>query len=302
MTGNSDILLVQKATNDDLSARREVVAIADPIITRQTNRYCRKYCYEQNYYLRCTLLPPVNGAPSDAAMCEWGNGSYAWMLEELTKNSRLKKYQAKNDASLADYFFVIVNSLSFYERWKDWRFNNRIYVPEYIESIHSEAKKVFRCLRRQLAPEEISQESGLSVDEVKKLSTEIIKALLIRRRMYLLTPSTEVSYNQFSESDNDVEHEMSIVVAPNETDFRQSEAISAAFNELSILEQHVISGFFIEKISAKHILKSIKKIDWPENVAINIKDIQQLYYFRRKSVKHLYELFHDHLNSKRRQT
>jgi len=301
MNSNRDFNLVSQATNNDKNARQEIVKIIDPMIIRQNNRFCRKYCYEQNFHYQCTLRPPLNGAPKDAPLCEWGNAGYAWMLSELINNNRLKTFQAKDGASLKDYWFVILNSLPFFERWKDWRFGNRVYVPEYITTLHPKAGKIFRALRRQLNSDEIAHETGLNKNEVREISNSIIRQLLVRGRMHLLSAAKEVSYDELSEQDDN----LALANQDNVFDFnhQQTRAVKNAFTQLNPVEQHVLTGFFIEELPAKRILQSLQHVDWPlsDNTAREIENIQQLYYFRRKAIKKLHQLFQralDHPGSK----
>lgn len=243
-------------------------------------------------------MPPLKGAPSSATLCEWGNGSYEWMLNELTSDKRLSKFHGKEGARLVDYFFVIAHSIPFYERWKDWRFNNRVYVPRYICELHVNAKQIFRCIKRQLSSNEIASETMLETNKVKTISREIIKELIKHGRMHLLTPEKEILYEETADADTEsglfsTEHLFN-------SDFRQSDAIKIAFSKLSVLEKHVISAFFIEDMPAKKVLQTLQSIDFQENskTTEKIADLQKLYYFRRKSIKNLYQVFQTELENR----
>lgn len=109
-----NIELARDAARNDAPARKKVNDLIEPIIEYQTNRFCKRFCKENHYQFKCTLRSPVGSPPADASLCEWGNGSYAWMLNDLSSASRLNKYQAKNNATLFDYCYVIANSLPFY--------------------------------------------------------------------------------------------------------------------------------------------------------------------------------------------
>ena len=300
---NNDLALAKAAMLDNNEARATVVALVEPLIHRQTHRFCRKYCYEQNYQYKCTLQPPIGGSPRDAMLCEWGNASFGWMLNDLTKENRLARYQGKNDASLMDYFFVIANSVPFFERWKDWRFDNFIYVPSYIQALEPNAKVIFRCLRRQLNQAQIQQETQLDAERVASLSKSIIKLLLQKGTMHLLTPSQKISYDEVSDPDTTQSRDNefpSYKEAHDIGDILETQAVKQAFEQLNPIEQFVISGFYVEELSAKNILKALSYIRFEgshfEDGKEEINDIQQLYYVRRKALKKLYSLFSTQLN------
>ncbi len=97
-----NIELAQKAAENDLPARKKVNDLIEPIIRYQTNRFCKRFCKENRVNFKCTLTPPISSPPAGTALCEWGNGSYAWMLDDLSSSKRLKKYQANKNGSHYD--------------------------------------------------------------------------------------------------------------------------------------------------------------------------------------------------------
>ncbi len=289
-----NIELAQDAASNDASARKRVNDLLTPIIQYQTDRFCKRFCKENRYQFRCTLNSPIGSPPADASLCEWGNGSYAWMLDDLSSPNRLKKYQARNNATLFDYCYVIANSLPFYERWKNWRFGRNIHVPVYIQALGESAKIVFYGLRSKQSIEQICQQTSRSVQETKALSREIIKLLAQKNRLYLLSPPQNISLTQ---DDTDESAQSAIVSETASYDqaietIEDKQLLSAAWKKLSPIEQFVIEALVIEDQDAEIVLNSLKRlnISFKKNVAAEDLDRQQLYYFRRKTLSKLHDL------------
>ena len=98
-----NVELAVKAANGDKVARTKVNKIAEPIITYQTERFCKRFCNENRYLYACSL-PNAWGTPANGTfLCEWGNASYGWMLNDLTGANRLRKFEGRNDAHLGQY-------------------------------------------------------------------------------------------------------------------------------------------------------------------------------------------------------
>lgn len=289
-----NIELALNAANNDASARKKVNHLITPIIQYQTDRFCKRFCKENRYQFNCTLNSPVGSPPADAALCEWGNGSYAWMLDDLSSANRLKKYQARNNATLFDYCYVIANSLPFYERWKNWRFGRNVHVPAYIQALGEAAKAVFYGMRSQQSIEQISQQTCCSIDETKALSRKIIKLLTQKNRLYLLSPPKNISLshdNDYGSVQSAIEHE----TASHDQDIESIEdslLLSKAWEQLNPVEQYVVEALVIEDQDAELVLNSLKKmnISFKKNVPAAELDRQQLYYFRRKTLSRLHSL------------
>ena len=289
-----NIELARNAACNDASARKKVNDLITPIIQYQTDRFCKRFCKENSYQFRCTLNSPIGSPPADASLCEWGNGSYAWMLDDLSSANRLKKYQARNNATLFDYCYVIANSLPFYERWKNWRFGRNIHVPVYIQALGDSAKTVFYGMRSQQSIEQISQQISISIEETTALSRQIVKLLAQKNRLYLLSPAQNISLTQ----DNGDESAQSAIDCETASHDRAIETIegslllSKAWRQLSPVEQFVIEALVIEDQDAEIVLNSLKKlnISFKKDVAAEDLDRQQLYYFRRKTLSRLHSL------------
>jgi len=287
-----NIQLAQDAAENDAPARKKVNDLIAPIIHYQTNRFCKRFCKENRSLYKCTLKSPTGSPPADASLCEWGNGSYVWMLNDLSSANRLKKYQANNNATLFDYCYVIANSLPFYERWKDWRFGRKVYVPVYIQSLGKKAVTVFYALRSQQSIELISQQTSQSVNQTKALSREIVKLLTQKNKLFLLNPPQNVSLTQDADEDrtqSNVESETATYDEPIE---RQEEnlLLSKAWKNLNPVEQFVIEALVIEEQDAEIVLDALKKlnISFKAGVTAEELDRQQLYYFRRKTLAKLH--------------
>ena len=288
-----NIQLAQDAAENDVAARKKVNDLIAPIIHYQTNRFCKRFCKENRSRFKCTLKSPTGSPPADATLCEWGNGSYAWMLNDLSSANRLKKFQANNNATLFDYCYVIANSLPFYERWKDWRFGRKVYIPTYIQALGKNAVTVFYALRSQQSLEQISQKTSQSVNQTKKLSREIIKLLTQKNRLYLLNSLQNVSLTQDDDTkrQSTVESETATYDERIET-IEENLLLSKAWKKLNPVEQFVIEALVIEEQDAEIVLNSLKKLDisFKANVTAEDLDRQQLYYFRRKTLAKLHNM------------
>jgi len=199
------IEFAQQLAEGDVVARIKINEIIHPVITYQTSRFCKRFCYQNRYRFACTLDKPISPSPKDALLCEWGNASYGWMLNDLTNRNRLLNFKAKNNSSLKNYLYTIANSLPFYERWKDWRFGGSVYVPTYIKEIHPDARFVFYGLHAQESIALIAQKMAKSEQEIKNISREIIVILTKKKRLYLLDPPSTISITEMNtdyESEN----------------------------------------------------------------------------------------------------
>ena len=289
----ANIKLAQDAADNDVSARKKVNTLIEPVIRYQTNRFCKRFCKENKLQFKCTLIPPIGSPPNDASLCEWGNASYAWMLDDLSKSNRLKKYQARNNATLFDYCYVIANSLPFYERWKDWRFGRKVYVPGYIRALGEIATLVFYNMRAQQSLEQISQTTAQPVNEIKNYSRKIVQLLTKKNKLYLLNPTKNVSLTNNSEDQAQSELDAETATFDEEIETVEDKLLlSKAWAKLSVIEQFVIEALVIEEQDAQIVLNALKKLDLSIKKGLAAEDIdrQQLYYFRRKTLAKLNNL------------
>ena len=288
---SQDLALAQAAARGDKAARVRVNQLAHPLIDFHTRTFCARFCHDNQRLYRCSLSQPISRAPADAALCEWGNASYGWMLDDLTRAQRLQKYRAEQGASLFDYLYRIANSLPFYERWKDWRFGRRVHVPTFIQDISPQAARVFYALRAGQPAPAIAQQLRLDIEQVEDISRKIINTLTRRHKLYLLdAPQTQsLSMGEQDESGG-AAGQIDIAVqdeAPESRD--QRERLNAAWRQLDAVEQFVLEALVIDGLDAKSVLRSLAALDIriKNNVPAEETSIQQLYYFKRKALAKL---------------
>ncbi len=287
------IELAQRAARGESVARTHVTQLADPIIRHQTTHFCRRFCYENRYRYRCTLQRPLSGAPADAPLCEWGNGSYGWMLDDLTKPERLLRFKSQNEAPLEGYFFAIANSLPFYERWKEWRFGKRVHTPTYLRALCDAAAKIFLGLRRGESLELLAQHLNRPVDEVRACARAIVLELTKRKRLHLLQPDRTLSLSDIGpHQDEDDADEIEWDIPTSDVTlekYQEREHLHAAWQQLAPVEQWVLEAMLVEEQDANDVLQALAKLQLriDPQVAPENTSRQQLYYFRRKTLAKL---------------
>ena len=289
--------LARDAAEGEPAARHEVNQLVDEVIHFKTGQFCKRFCRDNHYRYRCTLRIPLGGAPGDASLCEWGNASYSWMLEDLTSSRRLAAYEARNNAGLFDYLYHIANSLPFYERWKDWRFGRSIHVPAYIKDLHPQAARVFLALHNGDEIPFIAQHCGLDEVQTESLCHQIIIELTRRRKLHLLTPHTQVS---LSVSDDGEDSQQDIAVHDIPADEQQQhEQLASAWMQLDTVERFVLEAFIIEQQDAGDILACLKTMHIAIKQGVDPDDtnIQQLYYFKRKTLTRLQQLMDENIQN-----
>ena len=283
--------LARDAARGERGAQLEVNRLADPVIEFQSDRFCKRFCRQNHYLYRCSLKKPLGGAPADAALCEWGNASYGWMLNDLCKPERLLKYEGRNRASLFDYFYAIANSLPFYERWKDWRFGRRQQVPLYIRDLGEHAAAVFYALRGGQTPMQIASALGLERTAAEDLAGRIVLELTRRHKLYLLDPPQEVSLSLVSAvGDDDRAHQRDIPVEDDAVERQETaDRLRRAWARLDVVEQFVLEAMIIEERDADDVLSALEALDVSIKPGVAAADTnrQQLYYFKRKALSRL---------------
>jgi len=290
-----DVELAQKAKLGVKDSRLKINEIVFPIISKKTGQFCRHYCQKNWQQTICTL--PENPYPTTsniAPLCEWGNASYAWMLDDLTKPNRLNCYQGKNGASIEVYFKKISNSIPFRERWKDWRFKNRVSAPTCVKNIHKLAPSVFIGLYNQKNTHDISHQLGLAFDFVEEIAHQVLITLTKENKLHLLLPKKEISLTGFglhrSETSESQEHQGDIpYFDPDMEKTEQAEMIKNAWKKLDCVEQFVLESMLIEGEDAFSVLESLKvmNISIKKNVLPEDTNRQQLFHFKRKSLNKL---------------
>ncbi len=287
--------LARAAADGDNHARKQISELIHPIINYQTTRFCKRFCKEHRYLYHCTLDSKWATGAKDKSYCEWGNASYAWMLNDLANEKRLRQFNGSNGARINDYLYRIANSLPFYERWKDWRFGRKIHVPVYIQDISQQASTVFLAIRSGENTALIAQKLQQPEHTITQIAENILIELTTRNKLYLLDPPVTVSLSDTSGSgepyagvQNDIP---SFDLLPEQTEERNM--MNKAWTMLSAVEQFVLEAMLIEEQDANDILSALKKLDIPlkDGVPASSTNRQQLYYFRRKTITKLANLY-----------
>ncbi|MDH5409335.1 MAG: hypothetical protein OEZ33_08355 [Gammaproteobacteria bacterium] len=289
--------LAQQAASGDKLAREKVNQLIHPVINFQTGRFCKRFCKENRYKYVCTLSDSWSSPTKDAVFCEWGNASYAWMLDDLSNSKRLLQYSGKNGARLYDYIYYIANSLPFYERWKDWRFGRKVHVPTYIQELSPAAGKVFYAMRSGDQIPLIAQKIMQSIEFTEALCRQIIILLTQKKRLHLLDPPATVSLTQL-DPDQDTHpssggQQTDVPVFDETPEFGEDkQQLATAWQTLSPAEQYVIEAMVMEEQDANDVLLALKKlnISIKDGVPASETNRQQLYYFRRKTLNKLADL------------
>lgn len=291
-----DVDLARKAAAGDAGARAAVSAIAHPIVSHQTNAFCKRFCGDNRHQYACTLFTTWGLKEGGAPMCEWGNGSYAWMLDDLTGSPRLGRFEGRDGATLSSYLFTIANSRPFYERWKDWRFGRRTRVPAYVQALDPAAGLLFLMLRDGHELPAIAQAVGISEARAEVLAARIIEALMERKRLYLLVKNREQSLTGVGAGSDDDEAAGAQGDLPSfdpdpEADERLR-MLGAGWAQLEPLEQYVLEAMLVDGLAANEVLAALQRmgISVREGVAPEDMDPQQVFHFRRKALKKLARL------------
>lgn len=290
-SAQQQIELAMAAARGELSARKQLNQTIHPVIDYHSNLFCKRFCDQYRFQYRCSLSKPWGSVSDDAALCEWGNASYGWMLNDLTSARRLQQYQARDGASLFDYLYRIANSLPFYERWKDWRFGRRIHVPVYVVAIDEDAKSIFYALQSGQNLEMIAQNLQLSVSKVEQITRRIVVELTRHQRLYLLDPPKIQSLTKADENEEDANaHQIDIAISDNDyQQYDEKKRVNEAWQALDAVEQFVLEALVVNEQDAKQVLKALSKLDIviKKGVEPANTSIQQLYYFKRKALAKL---------------
>ncbi len=299
--------LLKKAGDGDPSSRHTVNEVARPYIQFQTDKFCRRFCQNQHLSARCTLSPPQGKPKSSKAsdtLCDKANASYGWMLDDLTNENRLQRIRAESISQLAAYFKTTANSLPFYERWKNWRFDRRVHVPEYIADIDEYAKVIFLQLRSGNNFEMIAQTVGANEAQVRSIVDKILIELTQRKRLYLLNAPKTLTFSEMTPSSGNHadQHSTDDVSGSGTAEFEDhslspekltySLQIRKAWEQLDDIEQYIVESLVIENQDANTVLKALAHLEIPlkKNSSHLQNDRQQLYYFKRKTLEKLQKI------------
>ncbi len=288
----ASLALARAAAGGDSAARAEVARLADPVIRYQTEQFCKRFCHDNRFRYACTLQRPWGSAPPGAPLCEWGNASYGWMLDDLCSERRLGRFEGRGQAGLGAWFYQIANSLPFYERWKNWRFGRRVHVPAYVAELGPLAARVFLALRNGDASPLIAQQLGCAQAQVDELARRIVGELAGRGRLHLLDPPRGESLSApDGEGGGGGQRDLpSLDPSPEQAEWRTR--LGEVWPQLSVTEQFVLEAMVIDEREANDVLQALALLDLPvaEGTPASATNRQQLYYFRRKTLARLARL------------
>ncbi len=294
MESQGDVGLVNKAISGDATAMETVSGLVYPLIQAQTKIFCKRFCHEHYYHAQCTLFPEWANKASDPPLCEWGNHSYAWMLEDLCSPPNLSRFTGEGGARLTTYFFAVINSLPFYERWKNWRFGRRVRVPSFIEAIDPVAKKCFFWLREGDSPETIAQKAAIAKGRIEEILERIVAELTTRGKLYLLNKEVAVSLtsNDPDEEEDEETQEDVPDCSWNPGNEQLRNMVNRGWDQLTPVEQFVLETMVIEDRAANDVLDALKQtcITIKDGIPPEKIDRQQLYYFKRVTLVKLAQL------------
>ena len=189
---------------------------------------------------------------------------------------------------------IIANSLPFYERWKDWRFDRRVRVPTYIAALSPYAGKLFLGLRAGDNLNLIAQKLAQPLATIEQLAQAIITALTQKKRLYLLNPPKLVSLTEaVDDGESDQEDRQTELASYDEAiDVKEDkQRLQHAWSQLNAAEQFVLEALLIDEHDAEHVLAALRTLNIciKDGVPPEQTNRQQLYYFRRKTLAKLAE-------------
>ena len=287
-------MLARSAAEGNEAARKSITELANDLINRKNSELCKKHCYENCKYYACTIDGRWGRQESDAPLCENGNASYCWMLEDLTGAKRLLKYEGRNGASLLGYLTKIADSHEFLGRWRDYRFKRRVRVPAYINDLDEDAGRLFRWIVDRDEVPNMAQRLDRNEDEVREIYDRIIVELTKRGRLHMLDGIREVSMTSLGRpGDADDEHDGSEFEIPYYDvpmeNLERRDMVSEAWKKLSFIEQFVLEAMGIDGLSAKETLRALREegLSIKDGVPPENLKLQDIYYFYRKTVSRL---------------
>lgn len=275
--------------------RGRVFALLENLLLKRSENLCKEYCYQKRYEFICTVDARW-GSQSDAAvLCEWGNATYVWILDDLFKKNRLRLLSSQSDDAIVRYFSKVLHSHIFKERFKDWRFQRRVRVPEYIKKLDPDAQKIYWRLCDRDLDQNIAQMLGRPLKQVQRIVRKINQELHKRNKLHLLNLNSVLSLSGIlKEQDNEqsgYQWELSVRdLEPEEKERR--ERVVQAYGRLNWKEQYIVDAMVIEGLKAKSVLAALMSmgLTLDENIPINSWNEQKLYYFLRKTLSKLEKL------------
>jgi len=292
---NEDLLLIENILAGDVESRKKLSKRIHPMIMATNQRICKSLCKNNRYEFKCTIDDSWSKNSTESLFCEWGNASYAWILDDLSNNKRLKNFKGTNGAIIEAYLGTIVHSSSFLQRWREWRFGRRIKVPQYIKEIDEYASKIFfKILEKDTVPN-IAQQFNLAEDRVKQIKDSIIITLTQRGRLHVLDSPEFISLDVENDEPYRSVNGFDLQNLPLSSfdlsidQHEDREKLNQGWESLTAEERFVLEAMKIDEQDAKAVLKTLKflKISIKKGVSPEDTNEQQLYYFMRKTWKKL---------------
>jgi len=293
--GNGDVedtpqlALAALASMDNQGARKQIELLVEPLIDFQTDCFCKRFCGRNYSKYQCSLVNPIIDESNlgiekikNKRVCEWGNASHHWMLDYLINKQRLLKFTNRHGDSLYDYFFQIINSLAFFQRWKDWRFGVA-GISLAIQNMGPSAVTIFKGLGQQRKLSFIAEQENLKLSDVECIAEEII--------LHLSDTNTyqSLEFNNTPKSTPEIQQQNeSTISAPTNTqdDAAASDVLNNGWSQLGITEQFVIEAMVVNQQAEETILYALKIMDirLKEGVLPEDTTVDMLHSFKTNSL------------------
>jgi len=292
---NPQLALAALVTEGNIDARKKINIMLEPVIGYQNRIFCQQFCRQNRFQFKCSVDQSWRNLQADAAECEWGVESHQWMYRELTGNDCLLKFNNRHGDTLLDYLLQIINSLKFYQQWKDWRFSNRNKCPECICQQGPVSVKIFTLLKEKRKLNFITQKLNLSREEVEDKSERIIQLLIKQKQLHLLDQKAIAGLSKDDDKEsnekvkkNCIENKTDIDSANTEEQDRENYFYDI-WLQLGTIEQYVLQALLIENQHAEDILHALTELDIriKEGVLPEDTNIQHLLDFKDEILEKL---------------
>lgn len=288
---DSDLRLARLAASGDPASKREVARIVDPIARSRAATCCRRFCGSNRQQYYCTVDSRRGLQSRDALRCEWGSLSYFFFFDALASPRALLGYEGRNGARLEDYLRASSRSVGLWERWKDKRFNRRIHVPQAVEAISPNARRVYLLLRDGDVIPNIAQRLNRPETEIEIIARKIKRVLVKERRSFLLMDQSDISLSNAGgeSSDTDAADWEPPSNDPPAEEHEIIGRIERCLPLMSWLDQYIIQAMVIEGLPAEAVLQTLREqdVEIKPGQPVATTTINQVYYLRDKALARL---------------
>lgn len=271
--------------------REELITLASRVVQTQVMSCCKRYCFDNRTRYQCTVDKHWGLSRANAPLCDWGNATYVWMMDDLASDNKLERLLTKGIIHVDRYWQKVVRSTVFLERFKDWRFRRRLRVPPYIKALDSDAHRIFWALREGDHPANIAQRLGRPEPEVIKLIGRIHRTLAKRNRSDLLAQTTIVPLHGMDAEDEVYELNIPAEISSHE-DSDLCSRLTTAYSMLTWQEQFLVDSMLIDELRAADVLQALLQqgVSLDETVPPQALNVQHIYYHLRKTLAKLRKL------------